>query len=104
MLKRLFLKTDIFYQRIEDEEKIEITLFGLPFLHMLFWLVVFMSLLSLGKFTTVAFLAFCSGLLLYIALSWRVFLEIRHAMLSGGVFIVGSQLSLQTPLKIVITK
>jgi len=100
----LNVKTDIFYQRHENDEQIEIIFFGLPFLHILFWFVIFISLLSLGKYTTVALSAFCLGLFTYAGLSWRVIVEIRKAMQTKGVLMMGSQLSLQNPLKIVISK
>ena len=104
MWQKFGFNTSFFYQRMEDEQKVEITLLGLPFLHILFWFVIFISLLSLGKYTTVAFFAFCFSVLIYLGLSWRVFVEIRQAMLMGGILVQGSQLSMRNPLRIIIEK
>ena len=90
MWQRFDFHTNFFYQRREDKQKVEITLLGLPFLHILF--------------TTVAFFAFCFVLLIYLGLSWRAFFEIRQAMSMGGILVQGSQLSIQNPLRIIIKK
>ena len=99
-----FLVMDFFYQREENDEKIEITFLGLPLINILFWFVVFISVLSAGRLTSAAFLSFSFGLVFYAGLSWRALLEIRTAMLEQGVMIMGSQLSFQNPLKILIRK
>jgi len=93
---------NLFYQREENNEQIEITFLGLPFMHIAFWFVLFISVLSKGRLTSVAFLAFGCGIMLYLGLSWQVLLEIRTAMRETGVMVMGSQLSLQNPLKILI--
>jgi len=99
-----FLVMEFFYQREENDDQIEITFFGLPFINVLFWFVIFISLLSKGHLTSFAFLSFGVGLTFYLGLSWRALLEIRNAMLDNGVTVVGSQLSLQNPMKILIRK
>ena len=99
-----FLVMDFFYQREENDEQIEITFLGLPFINILFWFVVFISILSAGRLTSAAFLSFGFGLIFYVGLSWRALLEIRAAMLEQGIMLMGSQLSFKNPLKILIRK
>lgn len=98
------MKMDFFYDRVEKGEYVEITLLGLPFLNMLFWFVLFISILSRGALTSIAFFAFCAGLMFYFLACWKVIFEINRAMRNQGILMMGSQFSLRHPIKIVIRK